>query len=620
MDAYTLRKVAPRILLAVIGINLSIYICVAMIDLTTIIGQGIGSMLTGPFIGAGNFDFNLTRGGGIGAIAEGLGATAAGGLILKTIAFKIIGTAIGGSGGIGGFLIFSILIPVIFIILAGLCVIAIRQGLLVFLVVVSPVAFALFVLPTTEKYFKQWWDLFVKTLLIYPILAVIFAMCDIMPVVTTQTTTSSTVAAILGLIFAFLPLVLIPFSFKFAGGLMSTLVGVVQKGYKQAQKDGGWLSRQQGHYKQQLKDREVTGRSQLARRGQSLSARQGRRNALTRRYGSFLQSGAHGYTGDIFAQESALNERMGKEKDNSTGFGDDALWRAYSWSGRKDDTRVNADTGQTEIRTAGGAWVDKSYHDQAVKKFGKKNSAAYQQALTYEMGKAITQEQQDHLLTSFQSGAQEMGLTQEQAVGVWKGAGFAKQNENRQFKHYSPTVGADGGVTMAMDGKGLITEIDEKQGSYQGAMQNAETWTTMSSQVMESQVENHKLQQKKAANGGALTDQADINAEKYHQEVLTRAARIADSISTPVPVRDKDGNLQPGDASVGAGAPGRVGEEMRAFAEIAKAGGQDVGFDPKQYGTTERSDDAYQGASDRGTLGDTGREAASSRDETYKKP
>ena len=50
LDAYTVRKAIPRIVLAVIAINLSIYLCVAAIDITNIIGHGLGNLITGPFL------------------------------------------------------------------------------------------------------------------------------------------------------------------------------------------------------------------------------------------------------------------------------------------------------------------------------------------------------------------------------------------------------------------------------------------------------------------------------------------------------------------------------------------------------------------------------------------
>ena len=57
LDAYAVRKAVPRILIAVIGINLSIYLCLAAVDITNVIGRGIAGLITTPFVKGGNYDF-----------------------------------------------------------------------------------------------------------------------------------------------------------------------------------------------------------------------------------------------------------------------------------------------------------------------------------------------------------------------------------------------------------------------------------------------------------------------------------------------------------------------------------------------------------------------------------
>lgn len=247
LDAYSIRKAIPRIVLAVIGINLSIYLCVIALDLTTIVGRGMGGLLTGAFIPDGTItidgellEYNLESGIAMAGVLGFLG-------------FKIITIGVGP-------LIISLL-PLIGIIgliaLAVFFTLAIRQGLLIFLTAVSPVALALFVLPGTEKYFKQWWDLFVKTLMMYPIIAVIFAMSNVMASIMLSDTSSGGTASILnpaslfntltvaqatsgdsdalsvlklftGIVVIYAPLVLIPFSFKLAGGALAAVMNAAQ--------------------------------------------------------------------------------------------------------------------------------------------------------------------------------------------------------------------------------------------------------------------------------------------------------------------------------------------------------------------------------------------------------
>ncbi len=235
LDAYTVRKAIPRIVLAVIAINLSIYLCVAAIDITNIIGHGLGDLITGPFLDNKAYGrVQLPQNGatitaGVFGVLTLLvaGATGVFALAGSTAAAGVIATA--------GLALLAVLVPFVIsmmlITLAVMFTLIIRQALLIFLVVVSPVAIALFVLPGTEKYFKKWLDLFAKTLLVYPIIAVIFAMSTVMAQIILGTAELS--APVMGLvkvlatvIVVFAPLVMIPFAFKFAGGAISAVMNL----------------------------------------------------------------------------------------------------------------------------------------------------------------------------------------------------------------------------------------------------------------------------------------------------------------------------------------------------------------------------------------------------------
>lgn len=223
VDAYTAKKVLPRLLAAAILINLSIYIVAFLVDLTNILGGGIQSLLTQPFKDAGAF--RLTLNGGTSA----LGFTAilgAAGSIWAAIAAPAAAVAIGAAilPPLIGFLALFILLPGFFIFIAILATVIIRRGLIIFLVLSAPIAFALYCLPNTETYFKKWWGLLWKTLLIYPIIATIFALADILAITMQQGGSSSglvaVVSQIMSVVALIIPLFMIPFAFKLAGGII----------------------------------------------------------------------------------------------------------------------------------------------------------------------------------------------------------------------------------------------------------------------------------------------------------------------------------------------------------------------------------------------------------------
>jgi hypothetical protein len=247
VDAYTIRKMAPRLLVGAIAVNLSIYLGVAVADVAKVVGNGVGGLLTQPFIGAGNFNYRL---GDSGVVANALGvafggisvAAVAGTGFLSVIvfrAFRAEGNGALTAAAINGLMwvFLFVLLPILLISLAVLVTLVIRQGLLVFLVIIAPVAFALYVLPGTERYFKTWWSLFSKTLMVYPIISVIFALSDILSTIMFRTN-QSVIGVIAGMIVMFLPLVLVPFSFRFAGSAVGGIWNFAQGGLAKANMPG----------------------------------------------------------------------------------------------------------------------------------------------------------------------------------------------------------------------------------------------------------------------------------------------------------------------------------------------------------------------------------------------
>lgn len=240
LDAYTVRKAIPRILIAVIGINLSIYLCVAALDVITIIGRGLDSLLSDPFTGGDGISVDGTKFNGNLATSGVLLVIF--GLFLKSL---ILGPGI--IALIGS--LFPIILIIGLIALAVLVTLVIREALIIFLTVISPIAIALFVLPGTEKYFKKWWDLFIKTLMVYPIIAVLFAMSNAMGAILLNDATGTTVMNVfnntasihalqyfaatdanqtvkllVAIVVLYAPLALVPFAFKIAGGAIGAIM------------------------------------------------------------------------------------------------------------------------------------------------------------------------------------------------------------------------------------------------------------------------------------------------------------------------------------------------------------------------------------------------------------
>ncbi|MEX2014906.1 MAG: type IV secretion system protein [Candidatus Saccharimonadales bacterium] len=229
-DAYNIRKIAPRMLLAVIGVNISIYLCVAAVDITNVIGGGLGALIREPFEATGSFGEQEISFGDTGSDIGGSIVGAAGGGLLVTL-LAVLG---GGSLGLILWLLLLLMLAAGLIALAIMATVVIRFGAIILLTLVSPVAIALLVLPGTEKYFRRWWEYFIKTLAVYPIIAAIFAISDAMGAIflKVQNDTNAlneAVIVIVLIVVVYAPLFMIPFSFKLAGGFLGSIYDLANK-------------------------------------------------------------------------------------------------------------------------------------------------------------------------------------------------------------------------------------------------------------------------------------------------------------------------------------------------------------------------------------------------------
>ncbi len=217
LDAYTIKKAIPRLVVMVILSNLSVYIVVALIDVFNILGKGIEALLVAPFpnLNISTKDFS--------------------GVTSLTLLFGGIWAGAAAFGGIAFFLLF-LLIPGILALVATFITLGLRQIIIMFLLIASPIAFILYIMPNTEKYFKKWWGLLIKTLMVYPIVFAIYALSQIAIVglfkINTSSGTLNVIDSLLAIFAMLLPIFLIPFAFKMSGGLVGGAYGLLNKAMK----------------------------------------------------------------------------------------------------------------------------------------------------------------------------------------------------------------------------------------------------------------------------------------------------------------------------------------------------------------------------------------------------
>lgn len=354
LDAYTVRKIAPRLLVAAIGVNLSIYLCVAAIDITNLVGHALANLIVQPFADAQQLDFNLDTGG----------ASLAGFLLIGAAMTGIVLTALALSGGAVAAIFFTLL-PIMLIVLAILIVVVIRQALLVLLTIFSPIAIVCLVLPGTEKYFKQWWDLFLKTLLVYPIIACLFAISNVMAIIAFNSSDASNLSngasaaqIIGGVVLSFLPLVMIPFAFRFAGGAIGTAMGSTRglmqgvnrlSGRQRQQSLGkGWDKTKSGNF---IRTPRNTGFRARANRMAQGAAMIGTGNITRGRYRTAMSD--QRFAGAAAMMEDATMKNMMKDDDVlRAGIHSRDVNGAMAWLEKNEPTRFAGDHNAAKRRDA----------------------------------------------------------------------------------------------------------------------------------------------------------------------------------------------------------------------------------------------------------------------------
>ena len=101
-----------------------------------------------------------------------------------------------------------------------------RQIALMALVIISPVAFAMYMLPNTQKWADKWKDMFVRLLIVYPMFTAVWGAAHL-AADTLQGATGLIPGFIVSLICAVAPVVAIVPLFKMSGGLMAMAAGAI---------------------------------------------------------------------------------------------------------------------------------------------------------------------------------------------------------------------------------------------------------------------------------------------------------------------------------------------------------------------------------------------------------
>lgn len=222
IDNLGIKRILPKLIIAAVLINLSYLICMLFVDVSNIVGAGANSAFSN-LAASVNKEYGGT--GGASALATVMETAVIG----SVSALGIVTAGIWGPVVVLPLLlgIISALIGILFFfILLGA-----RQAGIIMLVVLSPVAFACYMLPNTKIIFDKWFKMFKGLLLLYPICGVVMGGSAFASAILMQVDTGflgHLIAMLLGVVpFFFIP-TLLKGAFAAMGNLGAKISGFGQ--------------------------------------------------------------------------------------------------------------------------------------------------------------------------------------------------------------------------------------------------------------------------------------------------------------------------------------------------------------------------------------------------------
>lgn len=492
IDNFGIKKILPRLVAMAIVVNLSFVICEAIVDLSNILGVGLRDMFgaIGESLYANRdtlvgeeFIGNMVK--YIFALA-GLGGAAAPTVVMAATA------ATGGSGVMAVIIVVLALIVVLFAILLFFVMLGARMIVIILCVAISPIAFALYILPNTQSLFKKWWKIFEAMLVMFPICGALGGISYMIKAMVQTADNWNLWMMVVALIAPYLCFFMLPILLKGAIGLLAGVGAAftaMASGIKSGAAKGASAVENTERYKDAQK--EVARRNQERRANsvvgrlkdrdpKSLSSRDARR--LARSYETL----------DKLKQEDNAARRIMVEKEFGQSTEDD-LRTAWSNAFDGGDTeRLDAVTSVMSMRYGTGAanWMAKQLSEKPITgndEVAKKRQKSMQ-ALQYNMAHDST---------------------------------LATNMRNKASDAYQMI--SNGGI-VGHDGEGNPTyENLEYYSRNNGISKDVKDWSTQSADTLRRAITSGKLDQDTIKSILSSTDpgvQSGIQSDKDKREAL----------------------------------------------------------------------------------------------------
>ncbi len=326
LSNYNIKRMLPRIVVAAVLINLSFYICAFAIDISNIVGNSILGLISGQ----GTTDATISQG-----IAEST----------KISGPSSVQNVFGGllAAAIGVVLLIVFFTPLVLGVILTFVILVARQVILLFLVIVAPLAFAAWLLPNTESWFKKWKDLFINMLMAYPIIMTVFGVALFAskflsdPAIQDSETSGliggAAVGPLIALVILAIPLLAIPFILKSSSSMLAKVANAAQKygGQQASGKMGDGLKKAPGirngyeMMEQRKENMEAARKKGITERAASRTGRLKRRAVGGFGRTKTSEEALRGLDGRAQSQIIALDDQEVKEASAAIGLSSDFM-------------------------------------------------------------------------------------------------------------------------------------------------------------------------------------------------------------------------------------------------------------------------------------------------------
>lgn len=383
INNYGIKRTLPRIIIAIILVNLSYIICAAAVDLSNILGSSITGMFNEiqasiPISEEAAVFNDLTW--------EKVNASLSGGAALLAI------TSVAAGGFRTLFWMFAVaLLGAAISVIIGLVTVSLRQGVVMVLVMIAPLAFIAYTLPNTEKWFAKWKDILFQMLFFYPMFSFLYGACKFIGWAIMHASNQEGLQVLLGLAIQFIPLVLSVSLLK----MSSTVLGRISSGLDHLsspirQSTQGWAN----EHAVQSRERYIASRMPGAHLRRFLQNRQALRNLDTAENAEYNKNRA---------LEHALNKQSSRYNRLESGH---ASWSArpnrYTSAAKRNALqKTRTATAQQNLANTLSEYGE-IFNGRNVKRLSGAHAEAFKDNMMQEFwAENIAQSDQSFLLNSY---------------------------------------------------------------------------------------------------------------------------------------------------------------------------------------------------------------------------